>query len=249
VNRRAEAKRAPRPGIALAPGRRPPEDAAGSTGEPTGASMAGERRAEASGSEATVARQAGAAGDGALARPAAMAILLALIAAFMVADLVDDVAAQSRRWHVATEVVVTLLALVGLGIVWRTLASSRRRARDLQVALDGTSADLARWRGEAQEALRGLGAAIDRQFERWSLSPAEREVALLLLKGLPLREVAQSRWTSERTVRQQALAVYRKAGMAGRAELAAFFLQDLLLPRGGEAPEADPGLASGPGRG
>ena len=46
--------------------------------------------------------------------------------------------------------------------------------------------------------------------------------------------MAETRQTSERTVRQQALAVYRKAGLAGRAELAAFFLEDILLPR--EAP-------------
>ncbi len=58
-------------------------------------------------------------------------------------------------------------------------------------------------------------------------------MGLLLLKGLSLRDVAQARSTSERTVRQQALAVYRKAGLAGRAELAAFFLEDLLLPREG----------------
>ena len=35
---------------------------------------------------------------------------------------------------------------------------------------------------------------------------------------------------SERTVRQQALAVYAKSGLGGRAELAAFFLEDLLAP-------------------
>jgi DNA-binding NarL/FixJ family response regulator len=35
---------------------------------------------------------------------------------------------------------------------------------------------------------------------------------------------------SERTVRQHAIAVYSKAKVAGRAELSAFFLEDLLLP-------------------
>jgi len=39
---------------------------------------------------------------------------------------------------------------------------------------------------------------------------------------------------SERTVRQHAVAVYRKSGLAGRAELSAFFLEDLLLPRSAE---------------
>jgi DNA-binding CsgD family transcriptional regulator len=38
------------------------------------------------------------------------------------------------------------------------------------------------------------------------------------------------RRTSERTVRQQALNVYRKSGLNGRSDMAAFFLEDLLLP-------------------
>jgi hypothetical protein len=31
-------------------------------------------------------------------------------------------------------------------------------------------------------------------------------------------------------VRQHAVSVYRKSGLAGRAELAAFFFEDMLLP-------------------
>jgi hypothetical protein len=42
--------------------------------------------------------------------------------------------------------------------------------------------------------------------------------------------VAAARSTSETTIRQQALAVYRKAGLRNRSELSAFFLEDLLLP-------------------
>jgi DNA-binding CsgD family transcriptional regulator len=36
------------------------------------------------------------------------------------------------------------------------------------------------------------------------------------------------RSTSERTVRQQALTIYRKAGLDGRTDLAAFFLSRLV---------------------
>ena len=79
--------------------------------------------------------------------------------------------------------------------------------------------------------LAGLGAAIELQFERWGLTPAEKDVALLLLKGLGHKEAAGVLERSERTVRQHAIAVYRKSGLAGRAELAAFFLEDLLLPQ------------------
>lgn len=55
-------------------------------------------------------------------------------------------------------------------------------------------------------------------------------MALLLLKGFSHKEVAGLRGPAERTVRQQALAVYRKSNLNGRASLAAYFLEDLLLP-------------------
>lgn len=182
---------------------------------------------------ATGAEGPGAAGEGGSPglRVAVPASIFLLIAVFMGVDVATDVHAGASVEHLAAEVGVMVLALGGLAMMWRLLTSARRQARDLQVALDGTRADLVRWRSEAQDLLRGLGVAIDGQFDRWGLSPAEREVGILLLKGLSLKEVAETRRTSERTVRQQALAIYRKAGLAGRAELAAFFLEDLLLPR------------------
>jgi DNA-binding CsgD family transcriptional regulator len=61
-----------------------------------------------------------------------------------------------------------------------------------------------RWRDEARDLITGLGTAIDRQLETWGLSPAEKELALLLLKGLSHKEVAGVRGVSEATVRQQA---------------------------------------------
>jgi DNA-binding NarL/FixJ family response regulator len=90
--------------------------------------------------------------------------------------------------------------------------------------------EVERFRGEAHDALRGLGEAIDRQFARWALTTAEREVGLLMLKGLSHKEGAAARSTTETTIRQQALAIYRKSGLRNRSELSAFFLEDLLLP-------------------
>jgi DNA-binding NarL/FixJ family response regulator len=98
--------------------------------------------------------------------------------------------------------------------------------RDLEVA----RAEGAQWRTDMRELLRGLGDAIDGQFDRWNLTSAEREIALLLLKGLSHKEIAAVRSASERTVRQQAQAIYAKANLSGRAALSAFFLEDLLLP-------------------
>jgi len=54
-------------------------------------------------------------------------------------------------------------------------------------------------------------------------TPAEAEVGLLRLKGLSHAEIANLRNSSERTIPDQARAIYRKSGLAWYAELSAFF--------------------------
>jgi DNA-binding CsgD family transcriptional regulator len=104
-------------------------------------------------------------------------------------------------------------------------------AAELAPRLGAPQREAERWRQEAGDLIAGLSEAIDRQLDRWGLSPAEKDVALLLLKGLSHKEIGRVRDVSEATVRQQARALYQKAGLGGRHDLAAFFLEDLLDPR------------------
>ena len=147
-------------------------------------------------------------------------------------DLLEDWRRGSRGLHLGLESVVLVLAAIGLYLLQARIRQEQRDARALRARLVEARAAAESWRRETETLAAGLGRAIDAQFGVWGLTAAEREVALLLLKGLALREVAGLRETSERTVRQQSLAVYRKAGLAGRAELSAFFLEDLLAPPG-----------------
>lgn len=162
--------------------------------------------------------------------------LFGVIAVLMVVDVAGEARAGAAGAHVLFELAVAALALAGVGALGLQVHRARRRARVLGADLARVRADASRWREESLQAARGLGEAMDRQFDRWKLTAAEREVGLLLLKGLSLREIAQARGTAERTVRQQSLALYRKAGLGGRSELAAFFLEDLLAPPAPPAP-------------
>lgn len=124
------------------------------------------------------------------------------------------------------------IVLTSVGVILLFQVAKRQREDHLQVIRDLEVARIQgqRWRSEARSLLSGLGLAIDAQFSRWNLTDAEREVALLLLKGLSTKEVAAVRASSERTVREQARSIYAKAGLTGRAALSAFFLEDLLAP-------------------
>jgi DNA-binding CsgD family transcriptional regulator len=152
-------------------------------------------------------------------------------------DIASDLSEGTTFSHVLSEAAVLAVGLLGSIFMLRRLVLTLRRARavereavDLAGRLAVTEVEARRWRTETRELLSGLALALDQQFDRWVLSPAEKETALLLLKGLSHKEIADVRSISHTTARQQARAVYKKAGLSGRNDLAAFFLEDLMLP-------------------
>jgi len=170
---------------------------------------------------------------------AALSALLVAIAGWGVVDLVLDRPASWLSAHVLFEIAFVALCLASVAYLWRGWVGARQGLRHARAHLAEREAERDRWRERATRLLQGLGVEIDAQFARWSLTPAEREVALLLLKGCGHKQAAALLGRSERTVRQHAVSVYRKSGLAGRAELSAFFLEDLLLP----VPQAKDGEA------
>ena len=175
----------------------------------------------------------------------AIVVVLAILAVSLGIDLVMDLDRRASLFHDFVEGSAIVAAAIGVVLGARRLRAAlheaqdlRERALTLSSTLDTTRREADRWRREAGVLVSGLGAAIEQQFERWGLSAAEREIALLLLKGLEHKEIAELRNVSETTVRQQARSAYRKGGLSGRHDLAAFFLEDLLAPRSAGAADA-----------
>lgn len=143
-------------------------------------------------------------------------VLLLAICTFTVIDLILDWTHQVSFAHMLNQ---GALVACSLGVVVYL------RTRWHRAQLEAQAAD-----HRSQRVLQGLGCAIDEQLRQWGLSEAERTTAMLLLKGLSHKDIAQVTGRSERTVRQHAVVVYRKSGQAGRAELSAFFIESLLPP-------------------
>jgi DNA-binding CsgD family transcriptional regulator len=168
-------------------------------------------------------------------------VILVAIAFGAGLDLVLDRPTTLWSFHVLVELglhTFSLGAAAYLWLGWRRTGHSLERTRR-ELAAHASERDA--WRARAEKLLRGLGEEIDRQLREWALTPAERETALLLLKGFGHRDIAELQGKSERTVRQHAIAVYRKSGLSGRAELSAFFLEDLLLPQQADTEPPAPG--------
>jgi len=145
-------------------------------------------------------------------------VVIAICEAFFLMDVVADIFHMdiAAPWidHSALELVASIaLAFSLVAIGWqirRLLQENRNARRAVQVA--------------SGELLQIIYA----KFENWNLTPSEVEIALLLIKGLSTQEISDIRNTRPGTIKSQGSAIYRKAGVAGRNELAAYFVEDLL---------------------
>lgn len=164
------------------------------------------------------------------ARPAALVFLFAL-QAFCVLTLIGDVALDAAEatgalptneaadapdspvseWLEALIVAALTFGFCFSGVeIWRMWRRQRRLEDQLRAAS-----------GAFQEVL-------DAHFERWKLTSAERDVALLALKGLSIAEIAAVRQSRDGTIKPQCSAIYRKAGVSGRPQLISLFIEELL---------------------
>ncbi|HED33881.1 MAG TPA: DNA-binding response regulator [Gammaproteobacteria bacterium] len=143
-------------------------------------------------------------------------------------DIVTDLSHGTPLGHVLQEAILLLLSLTA--IFWLVLGLQRQQTEiaDLKQALGDTTSSSHPPEPYVLEARKTLADVINQQFTDWSLTPSEQEVGWLLLKGLSLKEIAGLRETLEKTVRQQASSIYKKAGLSGRHTFSAWFIEDIL---------------------
>ncbi|MFL5784093.1 MAG: helix-turn-helix transcriptional regulator [Bacteriovoracaceae bacterium] len=155
-------------------------------------------------------------------------IVLLLFTVFFVTDILHDLHQGISLSHILHEVILFLISLAAL--IWqvRVIFIKNKSLHALNVELLETKKSYQEWKQRTHSQAMEIRRMIDEQFAVWHLSQSEKDVALLLIKGLSMKEIAEIRATHEKTVRQQATTIYKKAGLSGRQELAAFFFEDIL---------------------
>lgn len=159
-----------------------------------------------------------------------IAAVLTVIVVMVSADLITDAKEGLKWWHMLIEGTIATSALIGILLLLRGSFTLKRSLVEEKKLSTQLQADADAWRIKSKKYIDGLSETIDSQLVNWKLTQSEKEIAFLLLKGLSLKEIADIRKTTEKTSRAQSISIYSKAGLAGRSELAAFFLEDLLPP-------------------
>ncbi|WP_411237121.1 helix-turn-helix transcriptional regulator [Marivita sp. S0852] len=116
--------------------------------------------------------------------------------------------------HLSLEAVIAVALIVGVLFLMIELRGLLTRMSDMQTGLEIAHGHLA-------EVVEGF-------FEDWNLTNAERDVALMILKGLDNDAIAQVRHTAPGTVRAQATSIYAKSSTDGRAQFISLFVEELL---------------------
>lgn len=122
--------------------------------------------------------------------------------------------------HLLVEAAGILALAIGAAITLREYRRMARRNHRVERELDAVTGD--------------FQAVVEGYFARWGLSEAERDVALLAIKGVSIADIARMRNTREGTIKAQNAAIYRKAGVSGRAELLSVFVEELIAGLGTE---------------
>lgn len=130
----------------------------------------------------------------------------------------------------AVSLLLIIASAVGVALLVQRMNAQHEESMALMRQLEIARDEGESWRSKVQSALAGIRDEMDKQFLRWGMTVAERDVGLLILKGLNHKEIATLRGTSEATVRQQAQSIYRKSRMPGKTAFCAYFLEDLFAP-------------------
>jgi|TARA_B100000315_G_scaffold154592_1_gene143127 DNA-binding NarL/FixJ family response regulator len=155
-------------------------------------------------------------------------VLLLFVAVPNAIDIGYDYWHGAPNLHLIREVFVVLMSLAAIAYLARGHYRQSLELARLETELAAGREQVHIASEQMRAARRQYGETIQAQFGEWHLTQSEKDVALLLLKGLSLREIALVRHTMEKTVRQQASDIYSKSGVTGRYALSAWFFEDFL---------------------
>ncbi len=145
-------------------------------------------------------------------------ILQTLCVAFFIADTAIELLGWDDTGLLIDsdrlEYAVTLALVLGIAVTWTEIRRLTTRDRDLS--------------RQVELATGAFGSVLERHLDAWGLTAAERDVAVLAIKGFSIAEIADIRQTKLGTIKAQCGSVYRKAGVSGRLQLLSLFIEDLM---------------------
>jgi DNA-binding NarL/FixJ family response regulator len=166
---------------------------------------------------------------------AALILVQAGCALYFIGDVIEDFRKDELVYdpHLILESVAAVALTAGVAFLMIELRSLLSQMSHMQTGLDIARGNLAE--------------VIEAFFDDWKLTGAERDVAIMILKGLDNDTIARLRKTASGTVRAQATSVYSKSATSGRAQFISLFMEELMAGEIGRDNQVDRSSSGKPG--
>lgn len=155
-------------------------------------------------------------------------LTLILVLVLFAIDVIWDTHERISARHFVTDLLIILGVIYLASWIWNRYKSDIASHNKVKNKLHKTSELLKSESIQHKKLKEGIAAHIKEVFDQWKLTNTEREIALLIVKGYSLDEIAKLRHKSERTIRDQAAVIYKKANVKNRIELTSYFIEDLI---------------------
>ncbi|MEO0357713.1 MAG: LuxR C-terminal-related transcriptional regulator [Pseudomonadota bacterium] len=119
----------------------------------------------------------------------------------------------SWMFHEIAELAAFFALLIGVCLTAVVVSGFKKRQTKLEFQVDAAS--------------QRFQDVIVAQFGDWGFTEAEKEIGMLLIKGMSIAEIAELRNRSQATVKAQNTAIYQKSGLNNRAQLVSYFVEEL----------------------
>ena len=149
--------------------------------------------------------------------------LMGASALFFFQDVVNDL---KEHWkadisYTASDLVhliFEMIAVLALVIAIVEMLGNIRRLRDEKL----------RQTNQLKHLREDFDELVHEKFAAWNLTPAERDVALMMLRGLTVEQISDLRNVSKGTIKVQSHKIMQKADVASRVELMSIFLDEFM---------------------
>lgn len=151
-----------------------------------------------------------------------LVVLLSCMAFFgfdVVLDIVEHrVKGTTYAVGELVHLIFEMLAVLGLGYAVTML---RAYLRLLRAEAEHIRETINMLRGNFDEVLLT-------KFDDWGLTTAERDVTLLIIRGLSVADIAAARNTAQGTIKAQSTSIFRKIGVGSKTELMSLIIDEFL---------------------
>lgn len=153
--------------------------------------------------------------------------LLTAYAGYEVYDELNDLDQGESPLTVWMEILIVCSSLTFVFYITRMLYKNQQQQKEMKQTLVQVRQQLHSSNQRLQQGKEAFRSTIKWQLDEWQLTPTQQDIAILLLKGMDIREIAETRHVQEKTVRNHLSAIYEKSGLPGRHVFCAWFFEGL----------------------